>query len=63
MSTEYTNKLKAWEQDQVANHGLVDVKFCVGDVPEGTTVEELAKQAYLLLTDQVESVDVTDHLL
>ena len=63
MSTEYSDKLRAWEKDQVANHGLIDVKFYVEDVPKGTTVEELAKQAYFLLTDQVASVDVTDELL
>jgi len=57
----YTKKLRDWTEDQITNHGLIDVKFFAGNgldpLPEGTTVEDLAKQAYTILTS--EGVDIS----
>jgi len=61
----YVEKLQEWTRDQVENHGLVDVKFFAGNgldpLPEGTTLEQLAEQAYTVLTS--EGVDVSEENL
>ena len=58
----YVEKLREWNRDQVENHGLIDIKLDVVDpLPEGTTLEQLAEQTYLLLTS--EGVDVTESIL
>lgn len=58
-------KLHAWNRDQVENHGLLDINFFVGNgfdpLPEGTTLEQLAGEALVLLSGP--GVDITDQLI
>jgi hypothetical protein len=57
----YREKLREWYRVERETNGVVDIKFFPGesrDVP----IEKLAEQVYQIVTNEAETVDITDQL-
>lgn len=56
----YTQRLSEWAEREVRTNGLIDVKFFPPDPGSTATVEDAAREAYVFLSGQRESVEVKD---
>lgn len=56
----YRNKLRSWFDDQ-KKVGLQDIKFYPGE-DRDVTIEQASERVYQIVTEQCETVDITDKL-